>query len=182
MTMLSAIRLALLPVLLVGLLSPQLTAQTLSDALAEGEELGLRVGVNGQVAKVLVSVGDRVDKGQHLLSLGSGTYQAKLDAARVKQDLLAYELQLVEEDYDRQQELYDEGSLSTVELQLYQLKVRQARSKLAQANADATVAAANLAYTRIYAPMNGRITAVPLVGQRVNIASGLPVLIRMSSE
>ncbi len=182
MYMLKFIRPIPTAIMLAGLLTLPLPAQTLSDALASGEALGLRAGVSGQVAEVLVAVGDRVEKGQHLLSLGSRTYQARLDAARTKQAQLAFELQLVEEDYARQQELYDEGSLSTVELQLYELKVKQARSQLAQVNADTAVAAANLEYTRIVAPMNGQITAVPLVGQRVNIVSGLPVLIRMTAD
>ena len=161
---------------------PGASAQTLSDALAEGRPLDLHVGVSGQVAEVLVAEGDQVEAGQLLLSLGTATFQARLDAARVKQAQLEYELQLEEEDFERQQELYEEGSLSTVELQLYQLEVRRAQTGLAQAKADAAVAAANLEFSRIYAPAKGRITAVPLVGQRVNTAMGLPVLIKMQPE
>lgn len=98
------------------------------------------------------------------------------------QDQAKFELQLIEEDYERQVELYDEGSLAIVELQMFELKVKQGRSRLATAKANSTVAGANLEHTKIHAPMDGTITAVPLVRQRVNIVTGQPVLIRMMAE
>jgi multidrug efflux pump subunit AcrA (membrane-fusion protein) len=93
-----------------------------------------------------------------------------------------FKLQLVEADYARQQELYEEGSLSAVELQQLDLQVLQARMQLAAANAAVDVATANLAFANIVAPADGQITAVPLVGQRVNINAGLPVLIKMNLD
>jgi len=157
-------------------------AQTLSDALANGEVLALSPGVSGQVAEVLVKPGDRVEQGQLLLTLGTVTYQSRLDAARAGLAHAGFNLQLLENDYERQQELYEEGSLSAVELQELELLVMKARMQLAAANAAVDVAAANLAYARITAPVNGEIFAVPLVGQRVNIQAGLPVLIKMMPE
>ncbi len=157
-------------------------AQSLSDGLENGESLALSAGVSGQVARVLVKPGEQVEKGQLLLSLGTTTYQSRLDATRAAQVHARFKLQLVEADYARQQELYEEGSLSTVELQQLDLLVMQARMQLAAANAALDVATANLAFTKIVAPADGRITAVPLVGQRVNINAGLPILIKMSLQ
>ena len=157
-------------------------AQSLSDALSNGEALALSAGVSGQVARVLVKPGDQVKQGQLLLSLGTTTYQSRLDATQAAQAHARFKLQLVEADYARQQELYEEGSLSTVELQQLDLQVKQARMQLASASAAVDVAAANLSFTKIVAPVDGRITAVPLVGQRVNINAGLPILIKMSPQ
>jgi RND family efflux transporter MFP subunit len=168
-----------LSVVLTVLVNSGVGAQTLSDALSKGESLALSAGVGGQVARVLVRSGEQVKKGQLLLELGSTTYQSQLDAARSKQVFVSFKLQLLEEDYARQQELHDEGSFSSVELQLLELKVKQAQSELAAARATVDVAAAKLTFTKIYAPIDGQITAVPLVGQRVSINEGLPVLIRM---
>jgi len=155
-------------------------AQTLSDALSDGEALALSPGVSGQVAKVLVKPGEQVKKGQLLLSLGDTTYKSRLEAVRATQAHAKFRLQLLEEDYARQEELYEEGSLSTVELQLLDLVVKQARMELASARAAVDVATANLAFTKIIAPVDGEITAVPMVGQRVSVTAGLPVLIKMS--
>jgi membrane fusion protein (multidrug efflux system) len=165
MNILKRINLLFLGVIFTVLVNYGVGAQTLSDALSKGEALALSAGVGGQVARVLVKTGEQVKKGQLLLELGSTTYQSQLDAARSKQAFVSFKLQLLEEDYARQQELHEEGSFSTVELQLLELKVKQARSELAAA--------------KIYAPVDGQITAVPLVGQRVSTNAGLSVLIRM---
>ena len=157
-------------------------AQSLSDALSGGEALALSAGVNGQVARVLVEPGEQVKKGQLLLSLSTTTYQSRLEATQATQEHARFRLQLLEEDYARQQELYEEGSLSTVELQQLDLLVKQARMQLVSAKAAVDVATANLSFTKIVAPADGRITAVPLVGQRVNINAGLPVLIKMTVQ
>ena len=154
-------------------------AQTLSDGLANGDALALSVGVSGQVAEVLVKPGDQVKRGQLLLRLGSTTYQSRFDAVTATQAHAKFKLQLLEEDYARQQELYEEGSLSTVELQELDLVVMQARKELALAYAAVDVAAAQLSFTKIVAPADGEVIAVPMVGQRVSVNAGLPVLIRM---
>jgi RND family efflux transporter MFP subunit len=157
-------------------------AQSLSDALSSGEDLALSAGVNGQVARVLVVPGEQVKKGQLLLSLSTTTYQSRLEATQVTQEHARFRLQLLEENYARQQELYEEGSFSAVELQQLDLLVKQARMQLASAKAAVDVATANLSFTKIVAPADGRITAVPLVGQRVNINAGLPILIKMTLQ
>ena len=154
-------------------------AQTLSDALSKGEALGLSPGVNGQVAEIMVKPGDRVKKGQLLLTLDATVYQSRLAAKLALQEVASLALQLLEEDYARQQELYEEGSLSSVELQQLDLRVMQARSELAKARVGVSVASRKLAYTKIIAPADGEISAVPMLGQRVRVDAGLPVLIKM---
>lgn len=154
-------------------------AQSLSDALSNGEALGLSPGVSGVVAEVLVSPGEQVKKGQLLLMLDSTVYQSRFKAKQAALAHASFRLQLHEEDYARQQELYEEGSLSAVELQQLDLVVKQAQAGMSDAQADVDEAAANLAYTKLIAPVDGEITAVAMVGQRVSIKVGLPVLIRM---
>lgn len=156
--------------------------QNLSDALAEGKELTLGVGVGGQIKEVLVAPGDSVEKGQHLLSLNTERFQSKLDAALAGLDFLKFKLQLAEEDYARQQELYEEGSLSTVELQMLELNVKQAKSVLATGRAAYHAANRDLENAQIFAPAAGEITAVPLVGQFVSVQDAIPVIIKMRVE
>jgi RND family efflux transporter MFP subunit len=157
-------------------------AQTLSEALSSGETLALRAGVSGQVAAVLVKPGEQVSKGQLLLQLDDATYQSRLKARLAVLEYAALNLKLLEEDYARQQELYDEGSLSTVELQQLDLGVKQARSEWAVASAKLAVITEKLANTKIIAPLAGEIIAVPLVGQRVSINAGLPTLIQLKPD
>lgn len=165
---------------LLGLsISVSAQAQNLSDALAEGKALALGVGVSGQIEEVLVAPGDKVEKGQRLLSLNTERFQSKVDAAIVRLDFLKFKLQLAEEDYARQQELYEEGSLSTVELQMLEVNVKQAKSELADGRATYHGANRDLANAQIFAPVQGEIIAVPLVGQNVSVEGGVPVLINM---
>lgn len=154
-------------------------AQNLSDALENGELLILGVGVSGQIDQVLVAPGEKVSKGQRLLTLNTERYQSSVNAAGAVVEFLKFKAQLSEEDYARQRELYEEGSFSTVELQMLELGVKQAKSELATARADYQAAKQDMVSAQITAPADGEIVAVPLPGQHVSIEAGLPVLIKM---
>ena len=154
-------------------------AQSLDDVLMQDGVLALRAGVGGEVVSVSVEQGEQVTKGQLLLKLGDRVQGSTLKAAQASLTHLNFKLQLAEEDYERQQELYDEGSLSTVELQLIELGVLHDKSVAASARAAVDVAEQNLSYTQIIAPADGKVIALPMVGQRVNVEAGLPVLIKL---
>ncbi len=154
-------------------------AQTLSDALAEDQLLGLSVAVSGEVSELSVSVGDQVQKGQLLLSLDRSVLDAERHAASARLSQMRFQLQLQEEEYERQQELYDEGSMSTVELQMQELAVLQSKTALALADADLKRAEQHRSLAQIIAPAEAEVVAVPVIGQRVSIDSGLPVLIKL---
>lgn len=153
--------------------------QTVNNVLAQDGVLALRAGVSGEVVSINVEQGDQVAKGQVLLKLGDSVQKSALNAAQAELAYLSFKLQLAEEDYERQQELYDEGSLSTVELQLVVLGVLHDKSAVALARAAVNVAEQSLAYTQIIAPADGEVIALPVVGRRVNIEAGLPVLLKI---
>lgn len=153
--------------------------QTLNDVLAQDGVLALRAGVGGEVVNVNVEQGEQVAKGQLLLKLGDRVQASQLKAAEAALVYLSFKLQLAEENYERQQELYDEGSLSTVELQLIELGVLHDKSVVASARAVVDEVKQNLAYTQIIAPADGKVIALPMVGQRVSVEAGLPVLLKL---
>lgn len=167
---------------LSALLGSTLSAQTLSDALGEGGNLDLRVGVDGEVAEVLVESGQRVEKGQLLIKLNTERYQSRIDAASAVLQSAKFRLRLNEEDFARQQALFDEGSLSTVELQMFEFKTIQAKAEMMTARANYQSAKRDLAGAQILAPVPGEVVAVPLIGQRANIQSGVDVLIKMKAK
>lgn len=154
-------------------------AQSLNDVLAQDGVIALRAGVSGEVASISVKQGEQVAKGQMLLRLDDRVQASTLKAAQSTLAYLSFKLQLAEEDYERQQELYDEGSLSTVELQLIELGLLHDKSVVASARAAVDVAEQSLAYTQIIAPADGEVIALPMVGQRVNVEAGLPVLLKL---
>ncbi len=154
-------------------------AQTLSDQLGSGEPIGLRVGISGEVAELFVEAGDRIKAGELLLKLNTEHFLSELNAAQAKLDAVNYQYQLSKENFARQQELYDEGSLSTVELQQLELGVKQVKAERAQARTGVSTAKRKLANAQIISPVAGEIIAVPLIGQRANVESGQDVLIKI---
>ena len=165
--------------LVTALFAVQAGAQTLSDAIANGAALELGVGVSGEVADVLVSSGENVQQGELLLKLDAVPFQAELNRAAAQLAYAREKHQLQQDDYDRQNELYEEGSLSTVELQILGLQVKQAAAELAAARADYQLAEWRLKQAQIVAPVDGEIVAIAMPGQRVTLGKGLPVLVKL---
>lgn len=154
-------------------------AQTLSDELADGAALALRVGVSGEVSEILVAPGDQVKTGQILLKLNVERYQSKSNAASAHLKAVKFKHQLDQDDFERQKELYDEGSLSSVELQLLELGVMQSSAEVSNARSAYHAAKRDVHNAQIFAPTSGQILAVPMIGQRANTDTGSDVLIRM---
>ncbi len=157
-------------------------AQVLSDSIAEGAALELSPGVSGEVSEVLVNVGENVQQGKLLLRLDTTQLHAMKDQAAADMAYHQEKHKLAKQHYDRQQELYDEGSLSTVELEMVGLEVTAAAADLARANAASITAKWMLSQAEIRAPFDGEIIAVAAPGQRVNLATSQGVLIKMRVE
>lgn len=154
-------------------------AQVLSDELGGDVPLSLHVGMSGQVEKVMVAVGDQVQVGQVLVALNTQQLTSQLSAAYAQHKAVKMNSQLVAEDYERQQELYDEGSLSTVELQLLKLKIIQAKAQVVETTSRITDLKRKIASAQVVAPVAGEIIAIPLKGQWTNLQMGMTRLIKL---
>lgn len=134
----SYVRLVLMPSLvLVMLLIPfSARVQTLSDMVSDGKPLALRVGVSGEVGQVLVKQGEQVSKGQLLLKLDDTVFKAQLEAAAAYLEQSEAKSKLHKGDYEREQELYAEGSSSTVRLQQQENQWLASKAEYAQAKAQ----------------------------------------------
>lgn len=95
----------------------------------------LSTPVSGTVQAIHVEAGDLVKKGQVLLTLDSGLYQAKVaenQAALVRHNEEAVEAR---RDLDRVQELYNRTIIATTELDQAKLRNTKAQSMAAEAKA-----------------------------------------------
>ncbi len=164
------------------MLSAPTFSQVLSDQIEQGGLLQLTVGVSGEVKEVLVAQGDRVNKGDVILRLNQAVFDSAFEAAVSLVKLRTSQVQLLQDDYARQQALYEEGSLSTVQLQESEVQWLEAQSRLASARHAKAQAEHDLALSVIRAPTDGEITAIALQGQRVNLQSGPTVLVKMSAQ
>ena len=110
----------------------------------ESFSLALSFSLPGSVEQVLVSEGQKVQKGQLLAVLSSGTYQSTYDVALAT-------LKQAQDGYDRLNKLYQSGSLPDI-------KFVEVETGLQQAKSMETIARKNLEDCKLYAPQSGIIS------------------------
>ena len=123
-------------VFVMTLLGTRLTFAAGVDAVVEwSRRVELSVPVSGVIAAVHVDAGDRVSRGQALLSLDAAPFQAALKQAQalVAQRKLEYHDR--QRDYRQAKELYERTVLSTVEFE--NARTQQARAEAAYQEAKA---------------------------------------------
>ena len=131
--------------------------------------LFLVFGAGGIISEVLVKPGDTVSSGQLLAKLGEGYYAAAVKAAESKMHFTEQEVQEAERELQRDQLLYDEGSLSGVELENTKLQLLHKSQGWLGAKAAYLKAKSALGMSRIVAPADG-------VVEQVNIAPGMNIV------
>ena len=152
--------------------------------------------VSGQLKKVLVQIGDRVQKGDLIAEVDATVYetrtrtnQANLENLRAQLVQQKAELELATRQAARSQELFNEKAASQDSLETNQsaLKVAKARVAATQAQIKAPQATlegdiANLGFTKIYAPMSGTVVSqTSLQGQTVNANQAAPVIVQIAN-
>lgn len=151
--------------------------------------------VSGQVKKLHVTVGSRVEKGQLLAEIDSTVYQSRVEATsaqlRNQQAQLAdrrAQLRLAEQRLQRQLNMARENATTTEALQTAQAELDSAKAQIAALTAQiqqtrSTLRGdeANLAYTRIHAPMSGTVVSENAKeGQTLNANQQAPILVRIA--
>jgi membrane fusion protein, macrolide-specific efflux system len=152
--------------------------------------------VSGQLKKVSVKIGDRINKGELIAEIDPTVYATKIRTGQANLENLHAQLAqqqaeaaLAMQQTARNQDLLKERAIAqeTVEANQSALKVANARVaatraqiKAAQATLDGDTA--NLGYTKIYAPMTGTVVSqTTLEGQTVNANQAAPVIVRVAN-
>lgn len=188
--------------------SPQIQWQTVTVERGDVEELVTALGtlepsdyvdvgaqVSGQLTRLHVAVGDRVEEGQLLAEIDASVQQSKVDAGlaeleslRAQRDQRKAELELARLQFLRQQRLHDaratsedafQSARSALAVTQAQIKVldAQVRQKQAAIAGDQT----SLGYARIYAPRTGTVVSIEArEGQTLNANQTTPTLMRIA--
>ncbi|GAA3579983.1 efflux RND transporter periplasmic adaptor subunit [Gibbsiella greigii] len=168
----------------------------LADGTIEAQKLvSIGAQVSGQIKVLSVSLGDRVHKGQPIAEIDDLTQQNALREAQaalknvqaqraakqaaLRNNQLAFERQQkilarglgVQADYD--------SARATLDATLADIEALDAQ--IVQAQIAVSTAQLNLGYTKITAPMDGTIVAIPVEeGQTVNAVQSAPTIAKVA--
>ena len=165
-----------IPVSVLTMEPTTISREAYASARLEGEEEALiYASTMGRIEEVLVSEGDSVTSGQHLVRLdtdqqttaGTSSAIASVNAARANADNAL-------NDYERMLSLFDAGAVSQQQLDGARVAAEAATAQLRQAEAGYSQARSVQNNAVISAPFSGRIGRI--WAREGNMSSGNPLL------
>lgn len=117
----------------------------------------IRPRVNGIIEKRLFTEGSRVKAGEALYQLDDDVYKAALQSAEAGLSQAKATLHVSDLKVTRYKELLGTKAISQQDFDDAEAALEQAKASVAVANAAVRTAKLNLSYTRVFAPIDGRI-------------------------
>lgn len=146
------------------------------------QEVDVRARVSGYLEKIHFEDGQFVNEGDLLFSIDPKPFKAQVDVARAELKRVESELVLAEQEVERARRLVKMKAMSQEELDTRTATLNIAYANIQSAKAALTTAALDLDYTKITAPISGRIS-----NRRIDIGNliqtgGIQVLTSIVSE
>lgn len=138
--------------------------RTYSGVVHESQVLNLGFKVAGQISQVYVKEGDYVHQGQLLAQIDDQDYRLGLEALQVQYDQ-------VKDEVARSRALFEQRSLSANDFEKAEAGLRQLEIQL-QGNKN------KVAYTRLYAPVDGYVQMVGFSASEM-VDAGMSVITLM---
>ena len=139
--------------------------------------------VSGQVAAIYVDFNDRVKKGQLLARIDPRLQDQAVEDAEAQLERAQATLGQVESDYDRARQLVAVNAVTASEFGTVESKLAVERANVKSARIALERARQNLAYTTIYAPIDGVIVERNVdVGQTVAAMLSAPQLFLIAND
>ena len=145
--------------------------------------------VNGTLWKTAFREGAIVLKGDLLFEIEDTIYKAKLQAAEAGLKQVEAEYDYAVKEYNRNKTLIDKKVISDAEFAIYEKNRASLEAKIAEMKATIKLCENDLSYTKIYAPITGRIGELvvsvgnevgPTTGKLATIVQYDPIKIRFS--
>ena len=172
-------------------------AQTVSATgeISAAQLVDVGAQASGQIKKLHVTLGQQVKKGDLIAEIDStsqlnnlNTNKAKLDTYQAQLVSAEIALRSADKKYKREQALWQEDATSREALEDAQdafaaakASVAELKSSIRQTQIAINSAEADLGYTRITAPMDGTVVAIPVEeGQTVNANQTTPTIVQVA--
>ncbi|WP_233867266.1 efflux RND transporter periplasmic adaptor subunit [Paraburkholderia adhaesiva] len=151
--------------------------QTYSGRLAAVEKVDIRPQVSGTIVSVNFRDGALVKKGDTLFVIDPRPYQAAVDQAAAQLAAATARTGYAQSDWERAQRLIGDNAIAKRDYDEKQNSAREASANLKAAQAALEAAQINLGFTRIVAPVSGRVSRAEItVGNVVSAgASAAPL-------
>ena len=168
---------------------------TAAGTMEPGNWVDVGAQVSGQLQTLAVDVGDLVEVGDVLAEIDASVQinrveasRASLGAEKAQRSARVAAVQLARSKLDRQRELIEQDLTSQTDLDdaINQLAAAESAlveldSRILSGNASLASDEAQLAYSKIYAPMAGTVIAVATtVGQTLNAVQQVPTILRIA--
>ncbi len=150
------------------LISQTAVAQTMSGAVDFNQRFQVQSILKGTVVQVNASVGDKVAAGTIVIELDSARQQAKVLMAQNQVAKKTIEVEAIDAQFARDQELFDRGSLSILLYEESENALKLAELDLSSAQARLNAAMHKLSLTKLASPVDTIVIAS-------NVYSGMQV-------
>ena len=117
----------------------------------------VRPQVSGIILKRLFTEGSIVEEGQQLYQIDPALYEAAVDSAKAQLESAKATLTSTSLRFDRYKKLIKSNAISKQDYDDAEAAYLQAKASVNSAKAQLKTAEINLAYTKVYAPISGRI-------------------------
>lgn len=156
--------------------------QEYSGRLEAIDQVDVRPQVSGKLIAVHFKDGSLVNKGDLLFTIDPRPFEAELNRAKAQLASAEAQVTYTSANLDRNQRLIQSNAIARQELDQAQNEARSANANLQAAKAAVETARLNLEYTRITAPVSGRISRAEVtVGNVVSAGNGAQVLTSLVS-
>jgi len=132
--------------------------QQLPGRVSPYRQSQVRPQVDGIITERLFEEGADVEKGQQLYQIDDARYEAALNSAKADLASARANVKTVEARAKRYEELVKINAVSEQEYDDVKAEFDQAMASIAVAQAAVDLAQVNLDYTKVYAPISGRIS------------------------
>lgn len=142
------------------------------------EKVEIRARVSGYVEAVHFTEGGRVEQGDLLYQIDARPFQAEVDRLAAERARSEAELELARTYRDRADRLMAQNATSQEEVEQFAADAAVAQARLAAVQAALDAAELNLAFTRVTAPISGRVSrAIVTAGNLVDSTTLLTTLV-----